>query len=309
MIMATAKQLGYVYSVSVMKKARGRTKNIMLIGSEIAFSQKSFFGEIYLAVEREVSKNGLNLLIQSINREAKENLILPQAVQSQAVDGILILSHISNPYINAIIATGIPTVLVDHHDPKIFADCILINNRFGAYGAVQHLIELGHSEIGFIGNIAGSPSYYERFEGYLMALNYNNIAVDTEITLKDTTEQGDDIFELLKQLNKMPTAWFCVNDGIGFLVNSSLKQLGIKIPQSVSVCSFDNGQLSQIATPGITSIEIDLELYGRKAVEQLLWRIENKDEPFMEILLPTCLIPRESTMICAASHEQQSGHY
>ncbi|MGJ3205224.1 substrate-binding domain-containing protein, partial [Geobacillus thermoleovorans] len=60
-------------------------------------------------------------------------------------------------------------------------------------------------------------------------------------------------------------------------------------------CSFDNGQLSQIATPKITTVDIDLKRYGKRAVELLRWRWDNPNEPFQEVLLSTKLIKREST--------------
>jgi LacI family transcriptional regulator len=293
-IVEQAQQMGYVYSQTRMHKKQGRTGSIMLIASDFAF-HKSFFGEIYLAVEKEAFQCGLNLFIQSISHEATEKLILPPSVQNQLVDGVLILSHISTEYTNAIISTGIPTILVDHHQPNIFADCLLINNHFGAYSAVQHLIDLGHRDIGFMGNISISPSYYERMEGYLMALNHNDIAENTDFIIKNAEEQADFIAKLLPQIERMPTAWFCVNDGLGFLVNATLQQMGYKVPEQVSIISFDNGQLSQIATPRISTMDIDLKLYGKKAVELLLWRMENPTEPFMEILLPTQFIQREST--------------
>jgi LacI family transcriptional regulator len=295
MVLEAAEQMGYLYPEGRRPKKRDNSGSIALIASDYAFSLIGFFGEIYLSIEQETSKRNMNLLIQSVNQVMKDRLILPQCVQQQTVDGILILSHISTEYINAVISTGIPTVLIDHHDPDIEADCILTNNRFGAYSAVRHLLELGHREIGYVGNIHFSPSYYERLEGYRMALEEHGLEPDPQWIIKDAVEQGDYINGKLSQLKRMPTAWFSVNDGLGFLVHSNLQQLGYKIPDDVSVCSFDNGQLSRIAAPSITTIAINLKLFGRKAVEQLVWRMENKDEPFVEILLPTALIQREST--------------
>ncbi|WP_328169926.1 substrate-binding domain-containing protein [Niallia taxi] len=68
-----------------------------------------------------------------------------------------------------------------------------------------------------------------------------------------------------------------------------------KIPEHISVANFDNGQLSKLATPKITTMDIDLELFGKRAVEQLLWRINNKETANQEILLPATLLVREST--------------
>ncbi|NIK78102.1 LacI family transcriptional regulator [Paenibacillus castaneae] len=295
LVIQTAERLGYSYSETRKKKQNERNGSIALIASDFAFSQRSFFGEIYLSIEQECSKHGMTLQIQPINPHARDNLVLPSFLQNQSVDGVLVLSHISTEYINAVLATGIPTVLIDHHHPNIHADCILTNNRFGGYEAVHHLIKLGHKKIGFLGDISFSPSYHERLEGYNLAMNEAGLEINPEWLIKDIAEEAANVTNKLSQLASMPTAWFCVNDGLGFLLISSLQQMGYKVPDDFSVCSFDNGQLSRINTPTTTTIAVDLSKYGQKAFKQLLWRMNNPAESFYEIHLPTTLIEREST--------------
>ncbi|MEH7380535.1 substrate-binding domain-containing protein [Bacillus sp. JJ1533] len=290
----TAAELGYVYKGKKTPK-ENRQLTIGLIATEFAFSMKSFFGEIFLSVEQNAIKNGVNLLIQSISDSAKKDLILPSFIKENKVDGIIIVSHISLDYINKVISTGIPTVLIDHHHPLIPADAILTNNRFGAYMATKHLLDLGHREIAFVGNIDFSPSYYERMEGYLLALKEANMNPSDEVMFLTAKEESDAIDHSIKSLKQIPSAWLCVNDGFGFMVSSSLKSLGLKIPDQVSVCSFDNGQLSQLSDPPITTMAINLKLFGSYAFKQLLWRIDHPNEPVQEILLPANLIKRGST--------------
>lgn len=290
-----AEQLGYKYSNNRRQKGNERKRNIALIASDYAFSLKSFFGEIYLSIEAEVHNQGMNLLIQSINKELVDQLALPPLFETHPIDGILILSHITTEYINKVIATGIPTVIIDHHHPHIKADAVLTNNRFGAYTAVEHLLQLSHRRIAFVGNIDFSPSYYERLEGYLMALRDYGVKPDEALIFSNAREEEEMIDQFIKSLPEQPTAWFCVNDGLGYLVNACLQQNGIKVPEEASVCSFDNGQLSRIATPKITTMDIDLQYFGQKAVEQLCWRMAHRDAPIQEILLPTKLIVRQST--------------
>jgi LacI family transcriptional regulator len=297
LVQKAADELGYQYSASRTQKQliKNATKNIALIASDYAFSLKSFFGEIYLSIEKELRKRGMNLFIESISSEAKKKLILPSLLTNHEIDGILILSHISTNYIAKIIDTGIPIILIDHHSPYLQADSILTNNRFGAYTAVEHLITLGHRDIAFVGDVKFSPSYEERYEGYMLALNKYGIEPNPEIIFTSAHETQEEIAGYVGNFHTPPSAWFCVNDGHGFNVTSILQQKGFKVPEDASVCSFDNGQLSQIATPKVTTMDIDLKYYGKKAVEQLCWRIDNKDEPIHEILLPTRLIVREST--------------
>lgn len=299
MVQRAADELGYTYSNNRNSQRLDEKKgsNIALIASDYAFSLKSFFGEIYLSVEKEVRARGWNLFIESIDKDSKDKLILPTLLSNHQIDGILILSHISTDYISKIIDTGIPTVLIDHHSPYLQADAILTNNRFGAFKAVEHLIQLGHRSIAFVGDIEVSPSYQERLEGYMLALRKHGIEPDQALLFTDAKETQEEIYGYVDELPYMPTAWFCVNDGHGFLVQSVLQQKGFKIPEDISICSFDNGQLSQIATPRMTTVDIDLNYYGKKTVEQLSWRINHKDEPIHEILLPTTLIVRESTAV------------
>ena len=296
-VLKVADELGYRYTPKTTSRQidHHRTGNIGLIASDFAFSMKSFFGDIFLSVEEEVQKRSKNLLLQSINKQANENLKLPSFIEDKSVDGIIILSHLTNDYINKVLATGIPTVLIDHHHPKIQADAILTNNRFGAYTVVQHLLELGHRDIAYVGNIGFSPSYQERLEGYLLALRDYGVQPQEEFMFTDALEEEAVINSFISQVPVQPTAWFCVNDGLGYLVNSGLQRNGIHIPADASVCSFDNGQLSRLSTPRITSMDIDLRLFGRKAVERLFWRTENRSEPYEEALLPATLVKGDST--------------
>lgn len=286
-----ADQLGYVYKARQTNS--NQVNNIALIASDFAFSQ-TFFGNIYLSVQEEAKKRGLNLLIESINPKAANDLSVPSFIENNSVQGIIILSHITTDYINMIISTGIPTILIDHHHPHIQADAILTNNHFGAYLAVEHLISHNHKNIGFIGNTSFAPSYYERLQGYYMAFEEYQLPIQEKFVLKDTPDDEEVVEKLINNLTELPTAWFCLNDQLGYMVSKSLKKRGYLIPDDVSVFSFDNGQLAQISSPRITSMEINLPKYGEKGVELLLWRINHPNEPIQETLFFPKLIEGKS---------------
>ena len=264
-----------------------------MIASDFAFSQ-TFFGHIYLSIQQEVKEKGINLLIESINPKAANDLSLPLFIENKSVQGIIILSHITTDYINMIISTGIPTILIDHHHPHIQADAILTNNHFGAYLAVEHLINNNHKNIGFIGNTSFSPSYYERLQGYYMALERHQLPIQKKFILKDAPDDEKIVEELINNLDELPTAWFCLNDQLGYMVSTLLKKRGYLIPDDTSIFSFDNGQLAQISSPRITSMEIDLPKYGEKGVQQLLWRINHPNAPTQEIRFLPNLIEGKS---------------
>lgn len=292
-IIETAEEMGYQYKRKGMPKKK--TKTIGLIGSEFVFTTKTFFGEIFLSIEREAQLHGIKLLIQSITPASRDQLKLPSFIDDRDVDGILILSHISTEYINKVLSKGIPTVLIDHHHPLIDADAVLTNNRFGAYTAVKHLIDLDHRDIAIIGNIDLSPSYQERWEGYLLALREHGIEPSKDRMFIRVKEDENTIDELIQSIKEQPSAWFCINDGFGYFVCASLKKRGYRIPEDISICGFDNSHYSQMSVPKITTMHIDLPLFAHKAFNQLMWRIDHPEAVHQEILLPTRLIQREST--------------
>ncbi|UOQ94819.1 substrate-binding domain-containing protein [Halobacillus shinanisalinarum] len=86
-----------------------------------------------------------------------------------------------------------------------------------------------------------------------------------------------------------------MNDGLSYLVTSGLQAQGFKVPNDASVCGFDNGQLSQLSTPSIITMDIDFKAFGQNAVEKLFSRMGNPEAPHQEVLLPAKLIEREST--------------
>lgn len=298
-IIQTAEAMGYQYNKKRIQPVhKPPVQTIGLIASEFAFSMQNFFGKIYLAIEGEAHRHGITLLIQSITPAARDSLTLPSFVEQNKVDGLLILSHISTPYINKVIEQGIPTVLIDHHHPQIQVDAVLTNNRFGAFHAVKHLLDLGHRDIAVIGHVDISPSYWERWEGYRLALREYGIEPNPDLELVQIPEDGDRIDEAVRTIKQQPTAWFCLNDGYGFFVSASLTRAGMRIPEEVSVCGFDNSDFSQMSVPKMTTIDIDLGHFAHKAFSQLMWRMDNPDEENIETLLPTRLVQRESTGVC-----------
>lgn len=309
LIQKTADDFGYIYKKRGHPVKKREYQNIALLASEHIFFSQGFFGEIYLSIYKNVSDRNHKLFTECISDEDVQEMRLPACFDEHEIDGILILSHITDDYISMVIETGIPVVLIDHHAPKLKADAVLSNNRFAAYEAVDHLIKLGHRDIAFFGRTDISPSYQERLEGYLLALKKNGIQANTSLIFEDFKETQSSIKTLLNDAKSIATAYFCVSDILGFLVFSELRQNGLSIPSDVSVCNFDNGQLSQMTSPKLTSVDIDLNYFGKKAVEQLNWRIANPEQPIQEIVIPTKLIVRKSTSEATLSSKLKEGEY
>lgn len=268
-----ADELGYHY-----KKAPSLSedKRFLLMATEFAFSQISFFGEIIKSIETAAHNAGYQIERHTITEKELQTSVPPDVNE---YNGIFILSHSKNALIKRMIQTGIPVVLVDHHHPDLMADAILSKNTDGTFQAISLLIQNGLTRIGFIGDIDFSPSYLERYRGYHRALCENEISLDSTIEITQIEESQGALFERLKKIEQMPEAWFCVNSGLAFMLNSYLQSAGFIIPDDISILCFDETEFTRMAVPQITNIATNLDYMGKLAVKTLLNRINAPEEP------------------------------
>ncbi|OTN75478.1 hypothetical protein A5886_000548 [Enterococcus sp. 8G7_MSG3316] len=272
-----AEELGYKYKKS---NAKVMHHSFLLIATEFAFSQTSFFGEIVKSIFIEAQSSNHQVSTYTITDRDIRLFSLPKNLENY--DGIIVLSHSDDCYLEKLIHSGIPTILVDHHGPTLMTDSVLTNNRDGAYDAVSLLLENHHEQIGFIGDIRFSPSYYERFIGYQRALSDHGIPFDSLIEITEIEESQGALFNKLKQIPEMPEAWFCVNSGLAFMVNSFLQSAGYTIPEDISLLCFDDTEFTRTAISPITNVATDLHYMGSLAVRTLIKRIEESHSPFIQ---------------------------
>ena len=272
-----AEELGYKYKRS---NATVMHYSFLLVATEFAFSQTSFFGEIVKSIFIEVQNLNHEVATYTITDQDIHMLSLPKNLDSY--NGIIVLSHSEDRYLEKLINTDIPIILVDHHGPTLITDAILTNNTDGAYDAVSLLLENQHNYIGFIGDIRFSPSYYERYIGYQRALLDNQKPLNPLIEITEIEESQGALFNILKQIPLMPDAWFCANSGLAFMVNSFLQAAGYTIPEDISILCFDDTEFTRSAVPQITNISTDLNYMGKLTVKTLIKRIEENSTPFIQ---------------------------
>ncbi|MFU0789717.1 substrate-binding domain-containing protein [Virgibacillus proomii] len=282
-VLQAAKLLGYNYSERKVKKS---SLKFILFATNFALSQTSFFGELVSSIQSKCMKENIELTIQEIDPILFETLEIPNDLNNY--DGVLILSHSNNEWIRRIIDTNIPTVIVDHHDPTLLSDTILTKNTDGAFSAISLLVENGYKNIGFIGDISFSPSYSERYRGYKRAIDHFELPFEKENIITEIEESQGALFTKLNQIDDMPEAWFCVNSGLAFMLNSFLQSREFNIPEDIGIICFDDTEFTRMAQPKITNVATNLEFMGALSISTLLERIEKPNQPFIhKQIVPT----------------------
>jgi LacI family transcriptional regulator len=279
--------------------------NLCLILQSKHFNDFHFYSKVILGIEEEVNKNNFDLIFVFVDRDEYK---IPACILNRKVCGALILGVVPNSFLKEMVNSNIPLVLVDNETLEFDIDSVATNNRSGTYKACQYLFGKNIFDIGFFGDIGYSSSVKERFSGIKEALlmnydNYSNminyllkrsIIIDLEesIILKDTQI----IIKKLKEIEMIPKAFICSNDNAAIILINALSLMGYAIPEDVSVIGFDNIDLCKMITPNLTTINVDRNLMGKKAVRKLIFKINDPNRPAEQTIMNVELVVRESTM-------------
>lgn len=174
---------------------------------------------------------------------------------------------------------------------------ISATNWEGGSLAVQHLLDLGHRRIGIIGGPEGSVPARQRVQGYHSALAQAGIPVDPALIQHGSFgyEDGQRNAEKLLRLPEPPTAIFAVADTLGVGALRAARQLGVSVPEELSVVSFDDTMIASWTHPQLTAVRQPLFSMGQVAVERLLALSSDPGLFAHPFKLETHLVQREST--------------
>ena len=189
---------------------------------------------------------------------------------------------------------GTPTAKIAvTHMPRV-----LIDNIGGGILATNHLIDLGHRCIGFIGGDIDHPSIKDRFQGYKQALKENNIRFEEYYTILTEDSMSREIgYQSVKNLlniNSNITAIFASNDAMAIGAVQYLKEKGNEVPRDISIIGFDDVEAGLLLDPPLSTIRVPRVDLGVKTMQLMVQRLKNKNTD--GILIPVELVARNSTV-------------
>lgn len=169
---------------------------------------------------------------------------------------------------------SLPLVLLNCHDAAHSAPAVVPAELAGGHTATEHLISRGHRRIGFINGEPWMEAAKDRLKGYRRALATADLPLDPALVRDGDWMSGsgfDHTLHLMK-LAKPPTAIFCANDLMALGALEALKQLGLRVPDDVSVMGYDDQEVSRHTHPPLSTVVLPNYEMGQAAVELLLAR-------------------------------------
>jgi LacI family transcriptional regulator len=292
-VLAVIKDLGYEASL-VAQSLRNRRTNI--IGILVA-DLEPFSTELLKGAADAIRGSAYDLVIYSAGGcRVGDNVGWERRYLSRLsgtlIDGaVLVTPTVTDVHYEA------PIVAVDPHTGPSDLATIDSDNLHGARLATEHLLALGHRRIGMLGGRSDLQSAQLREQGYRAAHQDAGIPVDPELVqigAYDPEISVDAAHRLLAGPDR-PTAVFAANDLSAIATMDVARELGLRVPQDLSVVGFDNVPESALCTPPLTTVDQSIRLMGLRAVEMLIQLIRGEDVPKTHVTLATKLVVRQTT--------------
>ena len=298
-VISAAENLNYVPDATAQALASRRAKAIGLVmtRSPHHIATDAFLPQIIGGLMEVIKDNKLRLLIEYVEVEHQDRAYLELA-RAKHIDGMILLTpRLDDAGLKKLEQVDIPTVLMGHLEGADFYS-VDVDNQLAAQQGVQHLLELGHTQIACITN---APSSYaaspDRVAGYKNALLAAGITPDDSlIRYADFDPQSGytQTKSLLESGHKF-TAIFVASDNVAMGVKAALREAGLRIPEDISLVGFDDIPWAQYADPPLTTVHLQAQEMARRACLMLMDLLQGIEPKVKQQIIETHLVVRKSS--------------
>jgi len=277
-----------------------RTNRTRTIGLVLADIENPFYSRVAKGVIDAAEAKNYNVILCNSNNDIKLEERDIRTLIERGVDGLLLTTvELKMKTIENLRDRGLPFLLIDCKLDIPGVNYVVNDDYYGAELATEYLIELGHKKIFFLGN-RKLLSLRERFRGFRDTLKQHNIeGINNSVPKKFINMDGNyDIAGVIKYLvngQENITAIFAGNDYLAVRSIESISDIGIKVPEDISIIGYDNIKISSMIKVPLTTIRQPKYLLGKLATEQLFEILENRsDKEVRRVILRPELVIRQS---------------
>ncbi len=289
-----AERMGYRPSAIARSLVTRKTWTIGVVVTTIA---DPFIAEVVSGIEGTANDHGYSVFLANSNADSERELKVVHSFHERRVDGILVTaSRVGAIYLPLLTELRVPIVLINNQHPGEFAHSVVIDNVTASRAAVDHLIQLGHQRIGYVGDRFGFQADTERFTGYRQAHEMAGLSFSPELVVhgEGNAESAGPAMQRLLELSHLPTAVFCYNDMTALGALRMIRAAGLKVPGDISLVGFDDLFIASYTEPLLTTVRQPRRQMGSMAMEMLL-RLLTGEDTRANIKVSGELIVRDST--------------
>jgi DNA-binding LacI/PurR family transcriptional regulator len=270
----------------------------MLLGAVVRDITDLFFATAVEALSIEARSHGYSVVLGHAGQQADEALALAAVLEARQCDAIVLLGDLRDEprLVEDLRNARMPVVGLWHGSHGAAFPTVGVDNTAGIHAALDHLAELGHARIAFVGDesLADVHERQVAFEEYLATVGRTPAAGYLQ-RVPNTTGGGEEALAALAALPEPPTAVVAATDVLAIGVIHAAYERGLTVPADLSVVGFDDIPLASATVPGLTTVRMPIAGMVAAAVELAVGDAAPRDEPPRSIRFEPSLIVRRST--------------
>lgn len=266
------------YRINILAKSL-RTDKTYMVGLVVPDISNPYFMNIARGLEQAITPFGYTLTFCSTDEDPAKEIKILEALKDKRVDYVVLASSLEDgAYLEQLKAQGLKLIMVDTMLDNLKVDFVVEENEDASYRLVDYAVKMGHKKIGIVNGIMHISTARERYSGYVSALQDNGLTVDERYTVNGGYYRQI-AYEnvkamLLEHADDRPTLIYATNNQMTEGTLMAVKELGLSVPEDISVVSFGELTLAELIEPKMTIIEQNSTAIGQEAGEILMNRLE-----------------------------------
>lgn len=298
-VKALAKELDYFPNALAQSFKRRSSHTIGIIVPNI---NVDFFSTVISSIEDVLYDAGYTIMISQSNESLAREEFIARTMLSNQVAGLLMSVSLETKdiaHLNSFKSYGIPVVFFDRVVPDSPVAKVVVDDYRAAFGLTEFLIGQGYKTIAHLGAPRTVSVSYDRFRGYMDALEKHQLPINKCWIKKGGFHEFDgfDNMNSILESCDIPRAVFAVNDQVALGAYKAIKKHGLRIPDDIAVAGYGNLQLAEYMEPPLTTVAQEPAKMGQACAQLLLDAIQNpgRDISLEKVTIPTSLIIKNST--------------
>jgi len=294
-----AGEMGYEPNITARQLQKQRTDTIAFILPTFGprFSDP-FFSEFLAGVGNESARHGFDLLVSTLPPGGEEEATYLRKIRSRRVDGFIVVrTRRQDARIKILQEYGVPFAAFGRTEGNNDFSFVDENSEEGVQQVVNHLVNLGHTRLAWMGASSELMFAHYRSVGFVNALASHNLPVDENLMIEgDLTQRaGREIAGRLLDMSVPPTAIVACNDLMALGAISAAQERGLVVGKEISITGFDDIPLAEHSHPPLTTVHQPVYKIGTMVCDMLIKVINGQDQPLQQVVLQPSLIVRNST--------------
>ncbi len=292
------RELGFVRNESARQLRAGKSRVLAYVMLD---ASNPFFTDVAQGIEEVAEGSDLSLFICNSDQRGERELSYLTRLEQQRVQGVLITPvDPEDPLLDEMSLRGTPVVIVDRIGSRDTHCSVAVDDILGGRLAAEHLLDLGHERIAFVGGPERIGQVRDRREGARRALaaagraRHDLVMVRTDaLTVAEGRSAGARIAGMARGVR--PTAAVCANDLLALGLLQQCVALGVSVPEDLAIVGYDDIDFAAAAAVPLTSVRQPRRQLGRTAAELLIDEATNPDHEHQQVLFTPELVARGST--------------